>query len=105
MAAALPRTKQQDEEKILKELRWACYLSKHTDLLSDPRVAAAANDVLLQIYHALPSGWFSGEYIQQMGLLDFEGNFAFQINHDMTEVTLVRTSPLSNVHQFQRGGA
>lgn len=103
--AALPKTKQQTESDLVRELRWVCMLSRHTELMDDRRVAAAANNLLREIIANPPSAWFQGEYINQMGLLDFEGNFGLQINHDMNKVTLVRTSIFSNVHQFQRGGA
>jgi hypothetical protein len=40
-----------------------------------------------------------------MNTIGSDGRFALHIDHNMNGVTVVRTSTLANVHQFQRGGA
>lgn len=99
------RRKHAMEELLLLSLRFRCFMSTYVDVSQDPKVKTAKQLLLNQITRALPSPEFQANYMDQMGTIGTDGRFALHINHDMTHSTLLRTSTLANVHQFQRGGA
>lgn len=93
------------EELHLLSLRFRCFMSKAVDVNQDELVQQSLEMLLNQIKRHLPSDDFQSRYMNQMGIIGFDGRFALHINHDMTHCTLIRTSSFSNVYQFQRGGA
>lgn len=89
------------EELHLLSLRFRCFVSTAADVAQDPRVQESLQLLIKCIKRNLPSPEFQSRYMNQMGVIGFDGRFALHINHDMTHCTLLRTSTL----EFQRGGA
>ena len=105
LASDARRNKHVMEELLLLMLRFRCFMSKQDDLCNDPQVMAKAHQLLRRLKTYLPSPEFSQRYFGRLSELGFDGRFALMVDHNMTKVTVIRTSSLANVLQFVRGAA
>jgi len=104
-ATTYPTTKSKMEKLLLAMLRFRCFMSTCENLNQDQRIVEVANQLLKTLVASVPSDWFIKNYMNRMGQLGFDGRFALLVDHNMTTVTVIRTSSLANVLQFVRGAA